>query len=161
MKFKQAIKTLLTSCLLCSVNVAADYERGLAAYNSGDYETASREWRRQASLGHADSQFRLANLHYKGEGVLQDCEEAVHWYTKAAEQGHAGAINNLGTMYRVGCGVPRDDVYAHMWYNIAGSMGDRMAASVRDFTAEDMTAAQLAEAQRLARECVKKNYKNC
>ena len=93
MKFKQAIKTLLTFCLLCSVNASADYERGLAAYNSGDYETAYREWRRQASLGHADSQFRLANLHYKGEGVLQACEEAVHWYTKAAGHRQVGAMN--------------------------------------------------------------------
>ncbi len=60
-------------------------------------------------------------------------------------------------MYEKGQGVPQDYVQAHMWYNLAashfapGSDRDR-AVKNRDIIAEKMTPAQIAEAQRLARE---------
>ena len=65
-----------------------------------------------------------------------------------------------GVMYGNGNGVLQDNVYAHMWFNIASSNGDETARDNRDLAAERMTPDQLAEAQRLARECVKKDYKN-
>ncbi len=60
-------------------------------------------------------------------------------------------------MYGDGWGVPQDYVQAHMWYNLAASRlppgKDRdLAAENRDIIAERMTPAQIAEAQRLARE---------
>ena len=93
--------------------------------------------------------------------MLQDHKEAVKWYTKAAEQGHARAQNNLGVSYENGEGVPQDDVYAHLWYNIAGANGDPTGRKYRDEVAKRMTPDQIAEAQRVARECVKKDYKDC
>ena len=60
-------------------------------------------------------------------------------------------------MYTVGQGVPQDYVQAHMWFNLAaarsspGEVHDR-AVQLRDALAERMTTAQVAEAQRLARE---------
>ena len=85
----------------------------------------------------------------------------MKWYPKAAEQGNASAQGNLGRMYGSGNGVLQDNVYAHMWFNIASSNGNEMARSNRDIVAERMTPDQLAEAQRLASEGVKKDYKNC
>ncbi len=70
----------------------------------------------------------------------------------AAEQGHASAQYYLGLMYGEGQGVPQDYVQAHMWFNLAGAQGDKEAAKARDHVAGLMTPAQLAEAQRLARE---------
>ena len=64
-------------------------------------------------------------------------------------------------MYGKGAGVLQDDVYAHMWCNIASSHGIEHARGNRDILAKRMTKDQLAEAQTLARECVKKDYKNC
>ena len=55
----------------------------------------------------------------------------------------------------------RVNVYAHMWFNIAASQGDENAAKLRDIIAERMPPSQIAEAQKLARECVRKNYKDC
>ena len=60
-------------------------------------------------------------------------------------------------MYSKGQGVPQDYVQAHMWYNLAASRlppGKDRDDSVknRDIAAEKMTPAQIAEAQRLARE---------
>jgi TPR repeat protein len=87
--------------------------------------------------------------------------EAVKWYRKAADQGYASAQWGLGEMYYAGRGVPQDYVLAHMWLNLAATalglaVGGRtafgLAASDRDKVAAKMTPAQIAEAQKLARE---------
>ncbi len=91
-------------------------------------------------------------MYANGQGVLQDYEEAVRWFRKAAEQGNAVAQNNLGVMYAAGRGVPQDYVQAHMWFNLAAARGSEAAGGIRDTLATQMTPAQLAKAQRLARE---------
>ena len=84
--------------------------------------------------------------------MTQDYTEAVRWYRKAADQGNAFAQNNLGVMYDNGNGVAQDYVQAHMWYNLAAEQGVKLAIENRDSAAEEMTPAQIAEAQKLARE---------
>ena len=64
-------------------------------------------------------------------------------------------------MYDKGEGVIQDNVYALMWWNIAASQGNEDAIKYRDIVAKEMTPSQIETAQRLARECVKKNYKWC
>jgi uncharacterized protein len=78
--------------------------------------------------------------------------EALRWYRKAAEQGYARAQNNLGVMYDNGEGVLQDDVTARMWFTLAAAIGFNEAVRKRDMVARRMTPAQLAEAQKLARE---------
>ena len=100
-------------------------------------------------------------IYDNGQGVPQNDKEAVKWYRKSAEQGYLDAQNNLGMMYMVGEGVPQDNIYAHAWFNIAASNGSDLGAGNRDKVVKEMTKDQIAEAQRLVRECVKKNYKDC
>ncbi|KAG0375526.1 hypothetical protein BGX24_008967, partial [Mortierella sp. AD032] len=45
----------------------------------------------QATLGDANSQVQLGDMHKVGENVEQDYEAARYWYLKAANQGHASA----------------------------------------------------------------------
>ena len=78
-----------------------------------------------------------------------------------AEQGDADAQFNLGEMYEWGKGVPQDNVCAHMWFNIAASTSNDAADRARDMVAEDMTPTQIAKAEKLASECVAKQYKDC
>ena len=85
----------------------------------------------------------------------------MKWWTLAAEQGNADAQNNLGVMYGAGRGVLKDYVYAHMWGNIAATNGNKMGTKLRDFVEKKMTPADISAAQKLARECVRKNYKGC
>lgn len=96
-----------------------------------------------------------------GLGVIQDKKEAVYWYTKAAEQGYANAQSTLALMYAKGKGVRESAVYAHVWRNIASSNGTQASRENRDIIAEKMAPGHLAEAQKLARECAKREYKNC
>ena len=73
-----------------------------------------------------------------------------------ADLGYAGAQFNLGATYYNGEGVPQDYVEAHKWRNLAASRAsaeDRETfAEARDAVAKLMTPAQIAEAQKLARE---------
>ena len=50
----------------------AGFDEGVAAFKRGDYATALREWRPLAEQGDADTQFNLALMYRKGEGVPQD-----------------------------------------------------------------------------------------
>ena len=114
-----------------------------------------------AEQGDAKAQYNLGVMYDVGEGVPQDDKEAVRWYTLAAEQEHAKAQYNLGVMYALGEGVIKDYVYAHMWGNIASMNGNDKGETLRGYVAEKMTSSQIDKAQRLARECIKKNYKGC
>ena len=153
--------TAILLLLLCSQSFAADLKKGLEAYEAGDYAAALKEWKPLAEQGIADAQWALGLMYARGAGVIQDYAEAVKWYRLAAEQGDAIAQYGLGRMYADGKGVIQDNVYAHMWFNISASLGDEDAPKNRDSISKRMTSEQIAKAQELARECVKKSYKGC
>ena len=141
--------------------LAQDFQKGFAAYDAGDYATALKEWRPLAEQGDADAQYNLGWMYTNGTGVLQDYAEAMKWYRLAAEQGNAKAQYNLAGMYANGWGVLQDNVRTHMWNNIAAANGHEKAGEWRDKTAAKMTSADISEAQKMARECMSSNYKNC
>ena len=144
-------------------HVDAQFNLGLM-YSNGwgvlqDYKEAVRWYTLAAEQGYALAQFNLGTIYQNGTGVPQDYKEAVRLYRLAAEQGDSGAQYNLGTMYGNGKGVVQDFIYAHMWWNIAASNGFDKGNKTR--VEEKMTTTDISEAQRLARECVKKNYTGC
>jgi TPR repeat protein len=130
----------------------SDYKAGEDAYNRGDYATALREWQPLAEQGVPSAQFRLGLLYENGNGVPRDFAKARLWYEKAAVQGEAKAQFYLGIQSAFGEGGPLDLVQAHMWYSLAAGNGNAHAPGYRDDLARQMTPAQIAEAQRLARE---------
>ena len=122
-----------------------------------DDAKAAKWYRKAATQGNAGAQYNLGVMYDNGLGVPQDFAEAAKWLRKAAMQGYAFAQGDLGFMYEKGRGVPQDYVQAHMWYNLAASRllpGTKrdLAVKNRDLLAAKMTPAQIAEAQRLARE---------
>jgi uncharacterized protein len=106
---------------------AQDFLKGWAAYESGDYATALKEWKPLAEQGAADAQYNLGVMYDKGRGVPQNNKDAVKWYRLAAEQGNANAQFNLGNMYYNGQGVLQDYKEAAKWYRLAAEQGDAMA----------------------------------
>ncbi len=119
---KRILAGVVLSLMLTGAAAAGPLEDGLAAHERGDYATALRLLR------------------------------------PLAEQGNASAQHNLGGMYVRGEGVPQDYVLAHMWLNLAASRFSASEAEKRDhavknrdLVAAQMTPAQIAEAQRLAR----------
>ena len=114
------------------------------------------ELRVAADQGDADGQVNLGLMYADGRGVPEDDPEAVRWIRLAADQGNGDAQLWLGLMYANGEGVPEDDVTAHMWFDLAASrftgIDREGVVKSRDQLAAALTADQLAEAQRLARE---------
>jgi len=125
---------------------------GRAARLRGDYATAVRLFRLAADQGDAIAQQYLGVMYIDGEGVPQNYAEAFKWYRLAADQSIANAQLCLGSMYATGKGVPQDYVRAHMWFNLSAAQGNENAESARDNIAKRLTPAQIAEAQKLARE---------
>ena len=139
------------------------YQKGLGVPQ--DYAKA-RQWYEQAATQEdGDAQNNLGLLYYAGHGVPQDYGKAREWYEQAAAQGHARALGNLAELYYAGLGVPQDDVRAYMWINLAAAhlTGDdqKQAVGNRDEVTGRMTPAQIAEAQRLAQQCQRQQFKDC
>ena len=133
-----------------------------------DDKLAAQWFRRAAEQGDASAQYNLAMLYRQGRGLAEDDKAAAQWLRRAAEQGYALAQSGLGLMYATGEGMPEDTVYAHMWANIAASGGGEEKARNRplrghvlNLVGQKMTSSQLARARQLARECVRKQYKDC
>jgi TPR repeat protein len=66
---------------------SADFQKGLTAYQSGDYATALREWTPLAKQGIAGAQYNLGVMYGDGTGVPQDYVYAHMWYNIAAISG--------------------------------------------------------------------------
>jgi uncharacterized protein len=69
-----------------------------------------------------------------------------------AQMGAPDALFELGMLYATGRDVAADLVVAHKWFNLAAARGNPSALTHRVELAREMSADQVAEAQRLARE---------
>jgi uncharacterized protein len=79
----------------------------------------------------------------------------------AAPLGEGPAVGDmlfeLGMMYSVGRDVPIDLVSAHKWFNLAAAKGNADAARLRREIANQMSDADIAAAQRAARDWLRLN----
>ena len=134
----------------------AQYNLGLRYANGQgvpqNYEEARKWYRLAADQGNTRSQFRLGVLYADGHGVPQNDAEALKWYRRAADRGNALAQYNLGVRYANGQGVTQDYGRAHLWFNLSAARGNQEAVRYRDEVEQNMTPAQIAEAQKLVRE---------
>lgn len=76
---------------------------------------------------------------------------AVDIATLVPDRDTGEAYLELGLMHAVGRSVPLDLVAAHKWLNIAVAKGCRAAVARRAELAAEMTADEIAAAQRAAR----------
>jgi hypothetical protein len=83
-----------------------------------------------------------------------DIEDAlVATCLAAAAQGDTAAYYDLGVAFSTGShGAACDLIEAHKWFNLAAVAGHEEATMCRADVAEEMTAREIAEAQRRARE---------
>jgi TPR repeat protein len=71
----------------------------------------------------------------------------------AAAQGDVSAYYDLGVAFSTGShGAACDLIEAHKWFNLAAVAGHEEASMCRADIADEMTAREIAEAQRRARE---------
>lgn len=132
---------------------------------SQDYTQSMRWYLMAAKQGLSDAQRKMGEFFFVGNGVAVNYRAAFTWYRLAAEQGDGASHLALGMLYEFGKGVPQDFVKAHMWYNLAAATGtseeDRAVAEMgRETLAVQMTANQIADAQKMASEWRPKKIKN-
>jgi TPR repeat protein len=97
----------------------------------------------------------MTHMHMKAAtGMTRRAPEPfIAEYLKAHAMGDAQALYDLGVAYSTGSlGLACDFVEAHKWFNIAATEGCEEASWCRADIAEEMTAREIAEAQRQARE---------
>lgn len=80
------------------------YNRGVDAYEKGDYTTAIRFYTIAAEFGHRGAQCNLGYCYQHGLGCEENARYAVYYYRKAAEQESAVAEFNLASCYLRGEG---------------------------------------------------------
>ncbi|MGA9826014.1 MAG: tetratricopeptide repeat protein [Methylocystis sp.] len=128
-------------------------------YGSGKgvKEDANESWKwlkLSAENGNPSAQLSVGWAYQSG-GISgpKNVIEAAKWLQLAADQGEPYAQEALGKLYYDGNGVPKDYVIAYKWLNLAARRESfYMAKQSRDALEKLMTPAQIAEAQRLARE---------
>ena len=86
--------------------------------------------------------------------AAEHCEDLlVASCLAAAAQGDTSAYYDLGVAYSTGShGVDCDLIEAHKWFNLAAVAGHAEASLCRADISDEMTAREIAEAQRRARE---------
>lgn len=90
---------------------------------------------------------------FEGEVAMACIDvDALAQFEVEAKCGQASALYNLGLAYSTGQGVGVDYVAAHKWFNLAAMRGVDEAKRWRATMASEMSSAQIAEAQRQARE---------
>jgi TPR repeat protein len=125
MKKLTATFCLTLTLLLGSVSMSwsADFQKGLTAYDRGDYATALREWKPLAEQGVPDAQYKLGQLFYDGKGVSSDRKTAAMWFLRAAKLNNVDAQYKMGTLFSLGWGVPQNAGSAATWYTRAAEQG--------------------------------------
>jgi len=135
---------------LAQYNLGVLYRKGRGVPQD---DVQARQWYvKAAAQGLAKAQFSLGTLYFNGEGAPKDYQQALRWFRLAADQGEALAQTKMAIIYDEGQGVPQNIVQAYKWYSLAATNGDKPANELRNTIANQMTPAQIAEAQKLAQE---------
>ena len=96
--FTAIFLSVLLSLGTISAAWSADFQKGVAAAQSGDFATALREWTPLAKQGNADAQYFLGYMYDEGQGVPENDKTAVKWYTLAVAQGNSDADSALAAL---------------------------------------------------------------
>ncbi len=137
-------------------------EKGKAAADQKDYETANKWYRVAALKGNAEGEYRLGkalfiaavadnlwNMKQKTQVTSETKigaknNEGLDWIRKSAEQGYAPAENSLGNYYEFGEFVGKDLEQAKSWYQKAADQGNADAVTALQKLNQATPASALA-----------------
>jgi TPR repeat protein len=98
---------------------------------------------------------KLTKIEGEAGAILQgpEAEALLAEALAAYAGGNIDALYDLGVAFSTGShGANCDMIEAHKWFNIAASKGHEEAAWCRADISDEMTAREIAEAQRRARQ---------
>ena len=150
---RAAVTALLMLAVVAEAAVAGPFEDAKEAYDRGDFQTALRLFRSLADQGNTVAQQRVGLMYESGQSVQRDYAEAVKWYiavllTKAPQVrgGFLHQCMKLAQAYR------RTTSKHTCGATLSAAQGFQLAKYRRAELERLMTPAQIAQAQKLARE---------
>jgi TPR repeat protein len=96
-------------------------------------------------------------MYFFGQGVHQDINQGMEWWTRAAEMGDEYADNNLGATYFDGTEIKQDYFLAYMWLNAAVGNGFDHSREKRDKAMAHLSEEQIIKARGLSESYVFRN----
>ncbi len=124
------MRTLLSAAFLLAASAAyavpgdqATFDRGVAAYDAGQYEDAFKIFSDLADNDDLAAMRNVALMYRRGQGVLRNPQKAVKWYERAAEAGLGTAQADLGIMLLDGEAGDPEPEEAIMWLTYASDAG--------------------------------------
>ena len=135
-------------------NAVAQYALG-SLYQKGVGTKAdpilAMHWYEAAALqGNRKAMHDLAVAYAEGLGGVKSPSESVRWFSRAANLGYVDSEFDLAVLYERGDGVPQSLVDAYKWYAIASAQGDAESKLRQDALRTQLSADDLAAAQRAA-----------
>lgn len=128
MKFFGLKSLIVAGMLSVSAMASAELVSNIPLNNSRFDTMQVADLINQAKAGNQQAQFFLAKRYQKGQGVAQNYQQAINWYTTAAKQDIAPAQLNLAMMYIRGEGVQPNAQQARYWLEKAAKLGDNRAS---------------------------------
>lgn len=122
--WRQVLRSVCILLLCTSFSAGSDLTSAKRAYEQKDYVTAFKELTPLAAQGNPEAQLILGKMYLKGQGVLQDPEQAIQWFKASGEQGNADAQFFLGSIYL----LPHTDIAGGMkWLRLSAEQGNQDA----------------------------------
>lgn len=139
----------IDSLLVVADHYAKDDPSGLGKTHSDlYYKKAIALLEESAKKGDAEALYKLGTLYKRGNGVLQDAEnaeKAATYFKLAAEKWHPNALFDIAECYADGRGVPQNKETAFKYYKKAAKSGHIRAkynvAYILETTKNDLKAA--------------------
>ncbi len=120
----------LAVSLLPARQAAADRDRGIAACESQDWETAARELAPEEATTTDPEVVRcLADMHFSGLGLSRDAQKAFSLWKRIADLGNDDAEETVGFFYLDGEGTARDTRLAEDYFLRSAKQGNPKAMS--------------------------------
>lgn len=124
MNLKKLIPVVALLIFMSNQVGAGDFDKGIEAYQSGNYEIALAELEPLAIEGNHIAQYFAANLYFEGAGTLRDIPRAIELFKMASAQNVADAQYALGYIYFNGArGVEVDQEEALKWFKMSAERG--------------------------------------
>lgn len=117
-----------------------------------NYAEAFKWCQAAAAQGDVTAQLLVGSFHQFGQGTTINDAEAAAWYLKASEQGFSEAQWRLGRMFVAGRGVPKNHATAYKWWILAAAQGHEEARGGLAILERELTPAQQAEGQQMAKD---------
>jgi TPR repeat protein len=132
---------------LTSMDMSNLFEKGVASYEAGDFQTALQHWRPLAENNDLAALRNIGHLYRRGLGVERDPQKAANYYLRAAELGFAPAQFNLAMMQLSGDGIAANREEGSLWMQAAADQNYQPAVVWVAYQNREVTLFENREAQ--------------